>query len=93
MKAITGTSLAALLILASGLAQAQWSANIGYASEYHSRGIFQKNSSASAGLDYGVGGLYVGTWAADVGDGLEVDGQFDLGNLALSVGCTGSRFQ
>jgi uncharacterized protein (TIGR02001 family) len=93
MKAVTRTSLAALLILASGLAQAQWSANIGYASEYHFRGIFQKNSSASAGLDYGVGGLYAGTWAADVGDGLEVDGYFgygfDVGDLGLSVGYTG----
>lgn len=93
MKAVTRTGLAAVLILASGLAQAQWSANIGYASEYHFRGIFQKNSSASAGLDYEAGGFYAGTWAADVGDGLEVDGYFgyglDVGELSLSAGFTG----
>ena len=80
-------------MLASGFAQADWSANLGYASEYHYRGIFQKNSSASGGVDYETGGFYAGTWAADVGDGLEVDGYFgygaDVGDVSLSVGYTG----
>jgi hypothetical protein len=53
----------------------------------------QKNSSASGGLDYEQDGFYVGTWAADVGDGLEVDGYFgygtDVGDVSLSVGFTG----
>jgi len=93
MKVTTKASLVATLLLASGLAQADWSANIGYASEYYYRGIFQKNSSASGGLDFESGGFYAGTWAADVGDGLEVDGYFgygfDLGELGLSVGYTG----
>ena len=82
----------ALTLLAS-TAQADLSANLGYASEYHYRGILQKNSSASGGLDYEQGGFYVGTWAADVGDGLEVDGYFgygaDVGDVSLSVGFTG----
>jgi len=82
----------ALTLLAS-TAQADFSANLGYASEYHYRGILQKNSSASGGLDYEQGGFYVGTWAADVGDGLEVDGYFgygtDVGDVSLSVGFTG----
>jgi uncharacterized protein (TIGR02001 family) len=93
MNITTRAFLAASLIFAGGLAQADWSANLGYASEYHFRGIFQKNSSANGGVDYSAGGFYAGTWAADVGDGLEVDGYFgygfDLGELGLSVGYTG----
>ena len=62
-------------------------------SEYHFRGILQKVSSASGGLDYESGGFYVGTWAADVGDGLEVAGYFgyglDVGDVSLSIVYTG----
>ena len=82
-----------ILLALAGTAQADFSANVGYMSEYHFRGILQKVSSASGGLDYESGGFYVGTWAADVGDGLEVDGYFgyglDVGDLNLSVGYTG----
>ena len=81
------------LLLMTATAQADLSGNLGYASEYHFRGILQKNSSASGGLDYESGGFYVGTWAADVGDGLEVDGYFgygtEVGEVGLSVGYTG----
>lgn len=84
---------ALLLVLLTGTAQADFSANAGFASEYHFRGILQKTSSASGGLDYESGGFFVGTWAADVGDGLEVDGYFgygaDVGEVNLSVGYTG----
>lgn len=90
MKTLT-TSLVLLLLASS--AHADISANLGYASEYHYRGIFQKNSSASGGLDYESGGFFAGTWAADVGDGLEVDGYFgygtQVGDIDLSVGYTG----
>jgi uncharacterized protein (TIGR02001 family) len=93
MKTLLKTGLIGTLLAASAAAQADWSANIGYMSEYHFRGILQKTSSASGGLDYSQGGFYVGTWAADVGDGLEVDGYFgygaDLGDVSLSVGYTG----
>ncbi len=93
MKVTTKAGLAASLILLCGLAQADWSANLGYASEYHYRGIFQENSSANGGVDFEAGGFYAGTWVADVGDGLEVDGFFgygmDIGELGLSVGYTG----
>ena len=89
----TKTILIGSLLAACGLAQADWSANVGYASEYHYRGILQKNSSASGGLDYESGGFYAGAWAADVDDGLEVDGYFgygaDVGDLGLSIGYTG----
>jgi len=93
MKALFKIGLGAVLLAASVAANAQASANIGWASEYHFRGILQKVSSASGGLDYESGGFYVGTWAADVGDGLEVDGYFgygaDVGDFSLSIGYTG----
>jgi uncharacterized protein (TIGR02001 family) len=93
MKALFKISLGALLLAASAAANAQASANVGWASEYHFRGVLQKVSSASGGLDYESGGFYVGTWAADVGDGLEVDGYFgyglDVGDFGLSIGYTG----
>ncbi|MDA1371246.1 MAG: TorF family putative porin [Proteobacteria bacterium] len=93
------THLAAGLVLASsGLiatsASAEVSYNIGWASEYYYRGILQKNSSASVGIDWTEGGFYAGSWAADVGDGAEVDGYFGYGietesGFTASVGFTG----
>ena len=75
-------------------AEGEVSYNIGFASEYYFRGILQIDSSASAGVDYENGGFYVGTWAADVGDGLEVDGYFGYGietenGFSASLGFTG----
>jgi len=68
------------------------SANAGFVSQYFYRGIFQKDSSASAGLDVGFGALSLGTWIADVGDGTEIDlfGSVgvDIGEGSLSVGGT-----
>ena len=88
-----------LAVLAGSLmfqqtAMADVSYNIGWASEYHYRGILQKNSSASAGIDFEEGGFYVGAWTADVGDGLEIDGYFGYGietesGFSASVGFTG----
>ncbi len=49
------------------------STNLGYASEYYYRGVFQNESSASGGIDYEEEGFYGGLWGADVGDGLEYD--------------------
>ena len=93
MNATARPGLAAAVLLSSGLAQADWTANVGYASEYYYRGIFQKNTSANGGLDFEHGGFYAGTWAADVGDGLEVDGYFGYGgeyeDFGYSVGFTG----
>lgn len=93
MKLISKTAFAAAGMLMSGIALADLSANVGWVSEYHFRGIFQKNSSASGGLDFSEGGFYAGTWAADVGDGLEVDGYFGYGGeyegFSYGVGFTG----
>ncbi|WP_440877221.1 TorF family putative porin [Thalassotalea sp. PLHSN55] len=70
------------------------SANVGVVSQYFFRGVAQTGTaSASAGLDYENSGFYVGTWAADVQDGLEIDlyggygGEFE-GGLGYSVGFT-----
>lgn len=94
MNKIRKLGLAASLLAVSSVASADLTANIGYASEYVFRGIPQKTSSASAGLDYESGGFYVGTWAGDVGDGLEVDLYagygFDISeSFSLSFGGTG----
>jgi uncharacterized protein (TIGR02001 family) len=74
-------------------AQTEISANVGWLSEYFYRGIPQKTSSPSVGLDIASNGLYLGTWAADVGDGNEVDvyGGYgrEVGRLSLGVGGTG----
>ena len=70
------------------------SANVGAVSQYIFRGIEQTSTaSASAGLDYEFGNFSVGTWTADVEDGLEVDfyGSYALeldSGLSLSAGFT-----
>ena len=99
MKTLKFTTLAAAILCATTLssqafAKGSVSANIGYVSQYHFRGIQQTaGGSASAGLDYENGGFYLGTWAADVADGLEVDVyggyavELDSG-LALGLGVT-----
>jgi len=94
----TQSALVALILLTASTAQAELSANLGFASDYYYRGIFQKASSANGGIDYENGGFYAGVWAADVGgdiapDGIEIDGYFgygsDVGEVNLSVGYTG----
>ncbi|MSR11126.1 MAG: hypothetical protein EXR84_04915 [Gammaproteobacteria bacterium] len=89
---------AGLALASSGLfattASAEVSYNVGYTSEYYYRGILQKSSSGSAGIDYEESGFYAGAWTADVGDGLEVDGYFGYGietetGFTASLGFTG----
>lgn len=93
MKTLSKNWFVYAALLISGTASAEFSANIGWASDYYYRGIFQNSSSASAGVDYETGGFYVGTWAADVGEGLEVDGYFgyggEVGDFTYGVGFTG----
>ncbi len=93
MKTLSRTGLLVTLLAVTGIANADWPANLGFASEYYYRGIFQESTSANGGIDYEKDGFYAGTWAADVGDGLEVDGYFgygfDVGEFNLSVGFTG----
>ena len=98
MKNILKTGLVTLIgagsLATASVASADVSYNIGFASEYHYRGVFQKNSSASAGVDFEEGGFYIGTWTADVGDGLEVDVYTGYGieteeGFSASIGFTG----
>jgi len=98
MKSLTKLLAVAALgsgaLMTANVASAEMSYNIGFASDYVFRGIKQKDSSASAGADYENGGFYIGTWMADVGDGLEVDGYFGYGieteaGFSASLGFTG----
>ena len=77
MKLVAKTLLASAVLAASTIAAptmaADVSANVGFNSEYYYRGILQKGSSANGGFDVEQGGFYAGVWAADVGDGLEID--------------------
>lgn len=73
---------------------ADTTANFGWVSEYIFRGISQDDSSAFVGLDYENSGFYIGTWAADVGQGAEVDLYLGYGgdigdNLSYALGVTG----
>jgi len=90
---IRKSALVLLAFLITGTAQAEVSANLGFASDYHYRGIFQASSSVNGGLDFEKNGFYAGTWAADVKDGLEIDGYFgyggEIGQFAYSIGYTG----
>ncbi len=98
MKLLNSGAVALILALTAVNAQAEVSANIGWDSEYIFRGISQSDSSVNGGVDWDatIGdskvGYYVGTWAADVDEGLEIDyyGGFtaDLGDLDLKLGYT-----
>ena len=74
--------------------EAEWTANAGWISQYYFRGALQEKSSASAGLDVAVSDFSAGTWAADVGDGAEVDLYASYGvaltdEFSVSLGGTG----
>lgn len=65
---------AVLSIAVATPAMADFSANIGLLSDYFYRGVVQNTTATTnGGLDFEQNGFYVGTWAADVEDGLEVD--------------------
>jgi len=74
--------------------EAEVTANGGWVSQYYYRGLFQKASSANAGLDVSSAQFSAGTWAADVGDGAEIDLYAGVGfeltdMVSASVGGTG----
>ena len=92
---IGAVALVAVVVtpLVGAAQEAEVSANVGWVSEYFYRGLLQKESSASAGLDVAVSKVYLGAWAADVGDGNEVDLYGGVGteieDFSVSVGGTG----
>jgi len=94
------SAIAAVVIGAAGVPgaldaqEAEVTANAGWVSQYYYRGIAQKQSSASAGLDVAIQSFGIGAWAADVGDGSEVDVYTGIGidltdMVSLSLGGTG----
>lgn len=95
MRNLVTSAVAAALLAPLGLsAQAEVTANAGYMSEYFYRGILQNSSTASGGLDVAAGAFSAGTWAADVGDGAEIDLYTSVGiplgeSASLSLGGTG----
>ena len=90
---LTKSGIALLCVAAGGAQAVEVTANAGYMSEYIFRGISQSDSSAMAGLDVKANGFYLGTWGADVGQGLEVDlyagYNGSLGDFTFGVGGTG----
>lgn len=93
MKTLVLGSVLAASTVASSVAMAGASGNIGYVSDYVFRGVYQTASSASAGLDYDFeNGFAVGVWGADVDDGIEYDlyGSFsgEVSDFGYSVGFT-----
>lgn len=72
--AINRIALFAILCATAAPLQAEeFSANVGWNSDYVFRGVSQSTSSANAGLDLEQKGFYIGTWAASVEPGIEVD--------------------
>ncbi|MSR21769.1 MAG: hypothetical protein EXR91_12490 [Gemmatimonadetes bacterium] len=92
-KMISFALAAAVLLPLHAEAQATVTANAGWLSQYYYRGVLQRTSSASAGLNVASGNFSAGTWAADVGDGSEVDlfgsVAIPLGSGTVSLGGTG----
>jgi uncharacterized protein (TIGR02001 family) len=79
MKTLTrlaaGIALTTGAMAVSSSALADFSYNVGYASDYYYRGVPQASSVASAGVDYEGGGLSLGAWTANLGQdqGVEID--------------------
>ena len=70
VRAVTFVAVMTVVFTAES---AELSANVGWNSEYIFRGVPQSDSSSFVGVDVEHAGFYLGTWAADVGEGLEVD--------------------
>lgn len=96
--ALTSTLITCAIVSTSASAVEGLSANAAVVSQYFFRGIAQTSTaSASAGVDYEIGNFSVGTWAADVQDGIEVDFYGSYGNeldngFGYSVGFTSYQY-
>ncbi len=96
--ALTSTLATCALFSTSASAVEGLSANAAVVSQYFFRGIAQTaTATASAGVDYENGNFSVGTWAADVDDGLEIDFYGSYGNelengFGYSVGFTSYQY-
>lgn len=101
MKKLLSANIAAATILTAGvsapvMAESGVTANIGLVSDYYFRGQNLGDAGAYAGIDYTVGGFYVGGWTIDDGaagnDGMEVDLYWgygmEHGDFAWNLGYT-----
>jgi uncharacterized protein (TIGR02001 family) len=95
---ILSLSFATTAVFASDASMAEEEAgpisyNVGFASEYWYRGVYQSESSVSFGADYEANNFYAGTWWADVDQGVEYDIYagygFSIGGADLYIGATG----
>ena len=105
MKKILKNTLASILLITMSISTVHASEalseegssgisyNFGYMSEYWFRGVYQAESSVSFGADYEAGNFYLGTWWADVDQGMEADVYFgyNFGVLGIPsyIGMTG----
>ncbi len=91
---VLGSVLAASVMSGSAMAGGSLSGNVGIMSDYFYRGIDQAvSATANGGVDYDFGtGVTIGTWGADVGDGMEIDlygsyaGKYN--DISYSIGFT-----
>ena len=96
--ALTTTLATTAMFSSTASAVEGLSANAAVVSQYFFRGIAQTDTaSASAGVDYENGNFSIGTWAADVQDGIEIDfyGSYGIeldSGLGLSAGFTSYQY-
>ena len=74
-------ALAVSAMTTSAMAEMEVSANVSATNNYVWRGMTQTNNNAAVqgGLDIGIGGFYLGTWASNVTNDTEVDGYVGYG--------------
>lgn len=94
---VLGSVLAATTLMSGSAMAGSLTGNVGVMSDYFYRGIFQSTGVASGGVDYDLGnGVAIGTWLADVDDGIEVDlyGSYsgEVNQFSYSVGFTTYRY-
>ena len=66
---VAGAALAATMTMSASVAQAGWSANVGFVTDYRFRGVSQNDESIAlqGGFDYAWdNGFYVGVWASSI---------------------------
>jgi uncharacterized protein (TIGR02001 family) len=90
---VLGSVLTATTLMSGAAMAGSLTGNVGMMSDYFYRGIFQSTGVASGGVDYDLGnGVAIGTWLADVDDGIEVDlyGSYsgEVNQFAYSIGFT-----
>ncbi len=93
MNQFAKSMVATALLAATGVAQAELSANIGVSSNYYFRGVTQTDDAAavSGGLDWAhESGVYIGTWMSNVDFGGKEDVEIDFyGGFGGDIGDTG----